>query len=40
MGGGGGVGGGVWCGCEKILGVEEGRPKIPSSFAVMVSVSE
>ena len=27
-------------GSEKILGVEGGRPKIPSSFAVMVSVSE
>ena len=23
----------------KILGVKEGRPKIPSSFAVMASVS-
>ena len=30
----------VMGGSEKILGVEEGRPKIPSSFAVMVSVSE
>ena len=37
-GGGGGGGGGR--GSEKILGVEGGRPKIPSSFAVMVSVSE
>ena len=24
---------------RKILGVKEGRPKIPSSFAVMASVS-
>ena len=37
---GGGGGGGVARGSEKILGVEGGRPKIPSSFAVMVSVSE
>ena len=26
--------------CKKILDVKEGRPKIPSSFAVMASVSE
>ena len=42
-GGGGGErkgGGGGGSGSEKILGVEGGRPKIPSSFAVMVSVSE
>ena len=26
-------------GMPKILGVKEGRPKIPSSFAVMASVS-
>ena len=31
----GGGGGGM----PKILGVKEGRPKIPSSFAVMASVS-
>ena len=32
-------GGGGGRACETILGVKEGRPKIPSSFAVMASVS-